>query len=74
MKEKNEELSCTLRLLALTATRGLPQTEQIRLMNMAGFDRHRIAEFVGTTPLTVSVTVTNLKKRAKKRPGRRGRT
>ena len=72
MNNENNELNCTLRLLALTAIRGVPQSEQIRLMNLAGFDRHNIAEFVGTTPLTVSVTVSNLKK-AQSKKKKRGR-
>ena len=77
MAKKSEsdpaELTSTLKLLALTAVRRLPQKEQIRLMRLAGFDRHRIAEFVGTTALTVSVTLSNLKKstKNKKKLGRR---
>ena len=71
-EEHNAELNRTLRLLTLTAIRGLPQTEKIKLMNLAGFDRHEIAEFVGTTPLTVSVTISNLKK-AQSKKKKRGR-
>lgn len=70
MKDKNDELSCTLRLLALTALRGLPNKEKITLMGLAGFDRHHIAELVGTTPLTVSVTLSNLRRKSRKQLGR----
>ncbi len=64
--KQKDEITTTLNLLALTAIRGLPQKEQIKLMWRAGFDRHRIAELVGTTPLTASVTISNLKKSSKK--------
>ncbi len=71
--ESNNEIRCTLNLLALKAMQGMPQKEQIELMTRAGFDRNRIAELLDTTPHTVTVTQGSLKKVAKKRPGRRGR-
>lgn len=65
-RKPKDELTCTLSLLALATIQGMHQKEQVKLMHRAGFDRHRIAELVGTTPLTVSVTITNLKKSDKK--------
>lgn len=72
--ESNNEIRCTLNLLALKAVQGMPQREQIKLMTRAGFDRNRIAELLDTTPHTVTVTQGNLKKSAKKRRGPKGRT
>ena len=65
------ELRVIRRLLALSLTDGKKQREQIALLAAAGMDRHEIAELVGTTAGTVSVELSNLKKR--KAGGTRGR-
>jgi CRP-like cAMP-binding protein len=59
------------RLLALSVIEGKKQREQIRILSVAGLDRHEIAELLSTTPGTVSVEISNLRKagilRGKKR-------
>jgi DNA-binding NarL/FixJ family response regulator len=57
------ELRIVRRLLALSLVEGKKQREQIALLATAGMDRHEIAELVGTTAGTVSVEISNLKKR-----------
>jgi len=57
------ELKVTRRLLALSLIDGKKQREQIALLATAGMDRHEIAELVGTTAGTVSVEISNLRKR-----------
>jgi CRP-like cAMP-binding protein len=51
------------RLLALSVIEGKKQSDQVRLLAVAGLDRHEIAELVGTTPLTVSVLISNMRKK-----------
>jgi CRP-like cAMP-binding protein len=57
------ELKVVRRLLALSLIDGKKNREQIALLAAAGMDRHEIAELVGTTAGTVSVEISNLKKR-----------
>jgi len=57
------ELKILRRLLALALIDGKRNREQIALLAAAGMDRHEIAELVGTTAGTVSVEISNLKKR-----------
>jgi CRP-like cAMP-binding protein len=57
------ELKVIRRLLALSLIDGKKNREQIALLAAAGMDRHEIAELVGTTAGTVSVEISNLKKR-----------
>jgi CRP-like cAMP-binding protein len=57
------ELKTVRRLLALSLIDGKKNREQIALLAAAGIDRHEIAELVGTTAGTVSVEISNLKKR-----------
>lgn len=51
------------RLLALSLIDGKKQREAIALLSIAGMDRHEIAEMVGTTAGTVSVEISNIRKR-----------
>jgi len=64
------ELRIVRRLVALSLIDGRKQREQIKLLAAAGMDRHEIAELVGTTAGTVSVEMSNLRKRGARR-GRR---
>jgi CRP-like cAMP-binding protein len=57
------ELKIVRRLLALSLIDGKKNREQIALLAASGMDRHEIAELVGTTAGTVSVEISNLKKR-----------
>jgi CRP-like cAMP-binding protein len=70
-QERIADLRVLRRLVALSVVDGKKQREQIRLLALAGLDRHEIAELLGTTPLTVSVEISNMRKKgvmsAKKR-------
>lgn len=62
------ELRRISRLLAATSLRDLNQREKIELLSTVGFPPKEIAELIGTTPNTVSVTLVKMKSRSKKRP------
>ncbi len=67
------ELRVIRRLLALSLIEGKKNRDQIATLAAAGMDRHEIAELVGTTANTVSVEISNLKKRKSEgQGGRRG--
>lgn len=59
------ELRKIVRLLSILVTKDLSQREQIALLASAGFQPKEIAELIGTTPNTVSVTLHSVRKRAK---------
>ena len=60
------ELRKISRLMAVTTLRDLNQRERIELLGTAGFAPREIADLIGTTPNTVSVELSKLKRR--KRP------
>ncbi len=53
------------KLLALMATKDLPQIEKIGLLASAGFAQKEIAEFLGVTSNTVNTTLNRLKTKKK---------
>jgi DNA-directed RNA polymerase specialized sigma24 family protein len=57
-----QKLDRALRLLAAIATRGLSQTDQIALLDRAGFAPKEIAEIVGTTSNTVRVGLVSIRR------------
>jgi hypothetical protein len=63
------KLDQMLRLAALQAANGLKKGPAIQLLAAAGFDRRLIAELLGTTPNTVSVTLSNAKPSKKAKGG-----
>jgi CRP-like cAMP-binding protein len=66
------EFRIVRRLLALALIEGKTKGQQIQLLSDAGMERQEIAQLVGTTVGTVSVEVSNLKKRrSKETRGRR---
>src|SRR5262249_1674654 len=71
VKERDGRLTIMQRLLALSVVDGKKQKDQVRLLAIAGMDRNEIAELLGTTPLTVSVVISNLRKEGVLR-GRKG--
>ena len=48
-------------LLALSLVTGKPQPEQISLLSAAGYTPSEIGRLIGTTPNTVSVTLSQLR-------------
>ena len=61
-KELATELRRTNRLLALLLVKGDKQKPAIAALNGAGLAPKEIAEILGTTPGTVSATLSNMKK------------
>jgi DNA-binding CsgD family transcriptional regulator len=60
--EISAKLDQAIRLLAMSVVADKKQREQISMLSRAGLDRHEIAEILGTTPGTVSVELSMLKK------------
>ncbi len=64
-----DELRKITRLLTVLATKGMTQREQIVLLDSVGLPPREIAELIGTTSNTVSVTLSTLRRAARrKRP------
>ena len=63
-----QELQKISRLMAVTSLRELTQRERIELLGTAGFPPREIADLLGTTPNTVSVALSKMKRRGKTRP------
>jgi DNA-directed RNA polymerase specialized sigma24 family protein len=57
-----EKLDRGLRLLAITAIRGMPQTAQIATLSRVGFPPKEIAEILGTTANTVRVALVSIRR------------
>jgi DNA-binding NarL/FixJ family response regulator len=66
LAQVSTRLSQIMRLLALSLVAGKKQREQIAVLSRAGLDRHEIAEILGTTPGTVSVELSLIKRNTKK--------
>ncbi len=62
------ELKKISRMLALVVTKDLSQKDKIVLLSGLSLQPREIADLIGTTPNTVSVTLSNLR-RAGKRSG-----
>lgn len=63
-----EELKQITRLMAAIALRDMPQRDKIEILNTAGFQPKAIASLIGTTPNTVSVALSKMRRSG---PGRR---
>lgn len=65
------ELRRISRLLTLLVTKNLSQKDKIALLSSAGLQPKEIADLIGTTPNTVSVTLAQIRKeQPARRPGR----
>ena len=68
------ELRRISRLLTLLVTKNLSQKDKIAVLSSAGLQPKEIAELIGTTPNTVSVTLAQMRKeQAGHRPARGAR-
>ena len=70
-KEILAELKKIGRVLTLMATRDLPQTEKIKLLSDVGLQPKEIAELIGTTPNTVSVRLSSMRRQHPRTKGRK---
>lgn len=57
-----DKLEMLIRLTAIALVDGKKQRDQVRLLSLAGMSPKGIAELIGTTPNTVNVALTNLRK------------
>lgn len=57
-----KRLETLTKLMAIALVNGKNQKEQIRLLSMAGIGPKEIADLIGTTPNTVNVALTSLRK------------
>lgn len=67
LRSIDEKLDQMLRLAALQLTSNMKQVQAIYTLNAAGFERRWIADLLGTTPGTVSVTLAKAKAKQKPR-------
>jgi len=61
-----QKLDILIKLTAFNSLKDKNKTEQIIILADLGFERQDIANIVGTTPLTVSVTLSQMKQKKKK--------
>jgi len=57
-----EKLDTLIQLTAISLIEGKKQRDQIRLLGLAGIKPSRIAEIINTSPNTVNVALSNLRK------------
>lgn len=57
------KLTTIIKLLAVSLAEGKTQREKIRILSAAGLAPKEIAEILGTTPNTVRVALSSLRKR-----------
>jgi len=66
-----KQLQHISKLLVEIATKDQIQTEKIRILSTAGFAPKEIASLVGTTPNTVNVALSAMRKKAKKKSSKK---
>ena len=62
------ELRKISRLMAVASLKELTQRERIELLGTSGFAPREIADLLGTTPNTVSVALSKMKRRSRTNP------
>lgn len=67
LKRIDTKLDTIVRLLASRSIEGKGKTEAILTLGALGIDTNLIAEIVGTTPGTVSVRLSEVRKKSKSR-------
>jgi len=66
LKDIADKLDKAIRLLAINATLGKRQNEQIEFLDNAGFKPKEIADILGTTGNTVRVALAGIRKKPKR--------
>jgi hypothetical protein len=61
-EETVEQLKRIVRLLTVLVTKDMTQREQIQLLSSVGFAPKDVADLIETTPNTVSVTLSAIRK------------
>jgi len=62
MSDTDETILKTLRLLSLSALRGMKTKEQVDLLDRAGYKQSDIAKLLGTKPKVISVRLAEVRK------------
>jgi DNA-binding CsgD family transcriptional regulator len=65
LQTKPDKLDLLVRLIAISLTQGKKQREQVKLLSIAGMGPKEIAGLLGTSPNTVNVTLSALRKENK---------
>jgi hypothetical protein len=65
------KLDTIIKLMVLGMAGGKNQIEQVKMLSKAGFKPKEIAETLGTTPNTVRVALSNLRKEGDKMKSRK---
>lgn len=60
-----DKMDVLIRLMAISLVNGKRQRDQVRLLSLAGMGPKEIAELIGTTPNTVNVSLSQLRKEKK---------
>jgi len=68
-----QELDRLARLLALSLSRGLPFREQVKNLHLAGFSPSEIAKLLGTTSVSVRVTLYHIRQAERSKRARQAR-
>ena len=66
LRELTARMDAIIKILALTLPKELTQADKIVLLSDAGFPPKEIAGILGTTPNTVSVTLSKMKRETQK--------
>jgi len=61
-------LDTVIRLLCLVATQNKRQLEKVEILSSAGLQPKAIADLIGTTPNTVRVALSNMRRKGAKKP------
>lgn len=64
-QSKPDKLDTLIRLTAIAIVQGKKQREQVKLLSIAGMGPTEIAGLLGTSPNTVNVTLSALRKEGK---------
>jgi hypothetical protein len=64
LRDVSKKLDVLIRLIAADVAKGRELREQVRLLGQAGLAPREIAQILGKTPNTISVTLFNLRKNA----------
>jgi DNA-directed RNA polymerase specialized sigma24 family protein len=62
---KGDTMDVLVRLMAISLVTGKRQKDQVRLLSLAGMGPKEIAELIGTTPNTVNVALSQIRKEKK---------
>jgi len=63
LKEISQKLDKLIRIVSLSALRGLTSTEKISLLHQVGFKPSEIAQLVGTSRNVVNVRLSEMRRR-----------